>query len=141
MSNIWHLLNIDNLANDAGFGLEYYILGDFERAKPLLMRGIEFCEMIQKGSFATSRDVINSSYLEAWEDMQILIKCKRPGKLKAIVKEAGSVKICLMKMVQTNATYPISEIRNMQKFFNNASSPYLSTARGLLRRLERVRQE
>ena len=30
MSNIWYLLNTDSLANDAGFGLEYYTLGNFD---------------------------------------------------------------------------------------------------------------
>ena len=138
MSNIWHLLNIDSLANDANFGLEYYTLGNFEKAKPLLMRGIEFCEMIQKGNFATTHEVINSSYLDAWEDIQILVKCKSPCQLKAIVKDAESAKILLMKMVQTNAIYPIYDIRKMQKFFNDASSPYLSRARRSLRRLEKI---
>lgn len=140
MSKIWHLLNIDSLANYAGFGLEYYSHGDFEKAKPLLMKGIEFCDLIQKGNFAITHEVINQSYLDAWEDIQILVKCKSPDELKAIVEEAVSVKIDLMKMVQTNATYSTNDIRKMQQFFIDASTPYLRRAHSLLRRLETCRR-
>lgn len=137
MSNIWHLLNIDSLANDCCFGLEYYMLGDIEKAKPLLIRGIQFCDMIQKGDIAITREVINSSYLDAWEDMQILVKYKSPEELRDIVEDAISTKIYLMKMVNDNVTYSKNEIRKMQKFFIDASRPYLSRAYGLLRRRER----
>ena len=137
MSNIWHLLNIDGLANDCGFGLEYYMLGNIEKAKPLLTRGIQFCDMIQKGNMAMTQEVINSSYLEAWGDIQILVKCKSPDELRVIVEDAISTKIDLMKMVNDNATYSKYEIRKMQRFFIDTSRPYLSRASSLIRRRER----
>lgn len=140
MSNIWRFLNIDSLANDAGFGLEYYTLGNFEKAKPLLMKGIEFCDMIQKGNYAITQEVINQSYLDAWEDIQILVKCKSPEELKAIVEEAASIKTELMKMTQTNTIYPKYKIRKMQQFFIDTGAPYLRRAHNLLRRVEARRR-
>lgn len=133
-NKIWHLLNIDSLANDCAFGLEYYNLGDFEKARPLLMKGIKFCDMIEKGNVAIIQEVINSSYLDAWEDIQVLVKCKSPDELKAIVEESASVKTCIEKMVQENTIYTICEIRNMQKFFNESGTPYLRRANSILRR-------
>lgn len=134
MSNIWHLLNIDSMTNDCAFGLEYYTLGNFEKAKPLLMRGIEFCNMIEKGNLAITQDVINSSYLDAWEDIQILVKCKSPDELKDIVEESASVRKDLEKMIKENPIYTINRIRKIQKFFNESGAPYLRKAHNLLKR-------
>lgn len=133
-SNIWHLLNIDSMANDCAFGLEYYNLGDFEKAKPLLMRGIEFCEMIEKGNLAITQDVINSSDLDPWEDIQILVRRKSPDELRVIVNESASVKKELENMVKENSIYNTDKIRNMQRFFNESGAPYLSKASSLARR-------
>ena len=137
MTNIWHLLHIDSLAIDAGFGLEYYMLGNIDKAKPLLTKGIQFCDMIQKGNHAITQEVINQSYLDAWEDIQTIVKCKSPEELKTIVTKAELVKIDLMKMTQENTVYSEDEIRNMQGFFIDTSKPYLSMAYNLLRRKER----
>ena len=136
MSNIWHLLNIDSLAIDAGFGLEYYMIGNINKAKPLLTKGIQFCDMIQKGNIAITQEVINSSYLDAYEDIQILVKNKTPEELSIIVEKTELVKIDLMKMIQENTVYPEDEIRNMQRFFIDVGRPYLSRAYNLLRRRE-----
>lgn len=137
MSKIWHILNIHNLANSCAFGLEYYMLGSLEKAKPLLIMGIEFCDMIEKGNFAITQDVVNSSYLDAWEDIQILVKRKSPDELRAIVKESALVKMDLEKMIQESPMYTEEKIRNMQGFFNDTSDPYLSKANSLLKRLEK----
>lgn len=139
MSNIWHMLNIDSLAIDAGFGLEYYLIGKIDEAKPLLSKGIQFCDMIQKGNLAITQEVINSSYLDAWEDIQILVKCKSPEQLKAVVEGAISIKIDLIKMIQENAVYSEDEIRKMQEFFIDTGKPYLNRAYNLMRRRERCR--
>lgn len=139
MSNIWHILNIDSLAIDAGFGLEFYMDGNIDKAKPLLTKGIQFCDMINNGNLAISQEVINSTYLEAWEDIQILVKCKSPDELRSIVKESGKIKIDLMKMVQENAIYSKDEIRKIQTFFIEVSKPYLSRAYHLMKRRERCR--
>lgn len=149
MSNIWHILNIHSLTTDAGFGLEYYLLGNKDEAKPLLLKGIQFCDMIQKGNMAIAQDVINSSGLDALEDIQILVKCKSSEQLKTMktfkdafkdtVENAVSIKIDLMKMVQENATYSEEKIRKIQDFFIDVGKPYLSMAYNLMRRKERCR--
>lgn len=136
MSNVWRLLNIDGLAIDAGFGLEYYILGKIDKAKPLLMKGIQFCDMIQKGYLIITQEIINSSDLDAWEDIQTLVKCKSPEELRNIVEKAVLIKIDLMKMIQENTTYSEDEIKDMQGFFIDTGMPYLSKAYNLLRRRE-----
>jgi hypothetical protein len=135
MSNIWHMLNIDSLTTDAGFGLEYYLLGNKDKAKPLLTKGIQFCDMVQKGNLAITQEVINSTDLDAWEDIQILVKCKNPEQ----VEKAELVKIDLMKMVQENAVYSEEKIREIQGFFIDTGKPYLSRAYNLMRRRERCR--
>lgn len=140
MSNIWHILNIDSLTTDAGFGLEYYLLGNTDKARHLLTKGIEFCDMIQKGNLAITQEVINSSDLDAWEDIQNLVKCKSPDELKTIVEDAALVKIDLMKMVEENAAYSKEKIRNMQDFFIDTGKPYLSRAYNIMRRRERCRR-
>lgn len=140
MSNIWHILNIDSLTIDASFGLEYYLLGEMDKAKPLLSKGIEFCDMIQKGNLAITQEVINSSDLDAWEDIQILIRCKSPDELKTIVEDAVLVKIDLMKMIEEDATYSKEKIRKIQDFFIDAGKPYLNTAYNIMRRKERCRR-
>jgi len=139
MSNIWHILNIDSLAIDAGFGLEYYLLGNINKAKPLLTKGIQFCDMILNGDLAIMQEAINYSDLDAWEDIQILVKCKSPDELKTIVKDAASIKIDLIKMIQENVIYSETKIRKMQDFFIDTSRPYLSRAYNLMRRYERCR--
>jgi hypothetical protein len=133
-TNVWHLLNIDSLTIDCAFGLEYYNLGDFEKAKPLLMRGIEFCNMIEKGNFAIMQEVINSSYLDAWEDIQVLVRRKSPDELRAIVEESASVKTDLENMIKEDSIYSEDKIRSMQRFFNETGAPYLSRASSLIRR-------
>jgi hypothetical protein len=133
-ANVWHLLNIDSLTIDCAFGLEYYNLGDFEKAKPLLMRGIEFCDMIEKGNLAISQEVTNSSYLDAWEDIQILVKRKSSDELRAIVKESALIKKDLENMVKENSICNTDKIRNMQRFFIESGAPYLSKASSLIRR-------
>lgn len=146
MSKIWHMLNIDSLTIDAGFGLEYYLLGNIDKAKPLLTKGIQFCDIIQKGNLAITQEVINSSYLDAWEDIQILVKCKSQDELKTMkaskdaIEKAISIKIDLMKMVEENATYSEEKIRNMQDFFIDAGNPYLNRAYNLMKRRERCRR-
>ena len=134
------MLNIDSLTTDAGFGLEYYLLGKMDKAKPLLSKGIQFCDMIQKGNLAITQEVINQSDLDAWENIQILVKCKSPEQLKATIEEAISIKIDLIKMVQENAVYSKDEIRKMQDFFIDTGKPYLSRAYNLMRRKERCRR-
>lgn len=146
MSKIWHMLNIDSLTIDAGFGLEYYLLGNIDKAKPLLTKGIQFCDMIQRGNLAITQEIINSADLDAWEDIQILVKCNSPDQLRTIVEDATLVKIDLMKMVnnsnmlsQENVIYSEDEIRKIQRFFIDAGRPYLSRAYNLMRRKERCR--
>jgi hypothetical protein len=138
------MLNIDSLAIDAGFGLEYYLLGDIDKAKPLLTKGIQFCDMIQKGNLAITQEAINSSYLDAWEDIQVLVRCKSPDELNTIVENAISIKIDLMEIVQGSVVESVicsnEKIRNMQKFFIDASKPYISRAYNLMRRRERCRR-
>lgn len=138
MSGIWHFLNIHSLANSCAFGLEYYMLGNFEKAKPLLMKGIEFCDMIEKGNLAITQEAIDFSQLDAWEDMQILVKCKSADELKAIVEESASIKIDLEKMIQENPVFTRCRIRDMQKFFNDSSDPYLRKANSFLRRSQKI---
>lgn len=133
------MLNIDSLTTDASFGLEYYLLGNMDKAKLLLTKGIQFCDMIQKGNLAITQEVINQSDLDAWEDIQILVKCKSPEQLKTIVEDAALVKIDLMKMVQENAVYSEEKIRKMQDFFIDAGKPYLNRAYNIMRRKEMCR--
>jgi hypothetical protein len=133
------MLNIDSLAIDAGFGLEYYLLGNIDKAKPLLAKGIQFCDMIQKGNLAIKQETINYSELDAWEDIQILVKHKSPDELRTIVEDAVSIKTDIIKMVCENAVYPEEKIRNMQNFFIDTSKPYLSRAYNLMRRYEMCR--
>lgn len=140
MPDIWRMLNIDSLTTDAGFGLEYYLLGNIDKAKPLLTKGIEFCDMIQKGNLAITQEVINYLYLDAWEDIQILVKSKSPEELKTIVEEAVLIKIDLMKMIQEDATYSEEKIRDMQDFFIDVGRPYLGRAYNIMRRMERCRR-
>lgn len=140
MSNIWRLLNIDSLAIDASFGLEYYLLGNLNKAKPLLTKGIQFCDMIQKGHLAVTQEVINYSDLEAWEDIQVLVKRKSPDELKTVVEDATLVKIDLTKMVQENAVYSEKKIRKIQGFFIDTSKPYLSRAYNIMKRREICRR-
>jgi len=140
MSNIWHILNIDSLTIDAGFGLEYYLLGNIDEAKPLLSKGIQFCDMIEKGNvIITTQEVINQSDLDAWEDIQILVKCKSPDELTTIVDKAELIKIDLIKMVQENAVYSEEKIRKIQDFFIDTGKPYLNRAYNIMRRRERCR--
>jgi hypothetical protein len=140
MSNIWHLLNIDSLAIDASFGLEYYIIRDMNKAKPLLEKGIQFCDMIQKGYVATTQETINSSDLDAWEDIQILVKYKSPEELKTIVEDAVSIKTDLIKIIQGNTVYSEEKIRKIQEFFMDTSKPYLRKAYNLMKRKEMCRR-
>lgn len=146
MSKIWRMLNIDSLTIDAGFGLEYYLLGNIDKAKPLLTKGIQFCDMVQRGNLAITQEIINSADLDAWEDIQILVKCNSPDQLKTIVEETALVKIDLMKMVnnsnmlsQENTVYSEQKIRKIQRFFIDAGRPYLSRAYNLMRIKERCR--
>jgi hypothetical protein len=133
-TNAWHLLNIDSLTNDCAFGLEYYNMGNYEKAKPLLMKGIEFCDMIEKGSLATIQEVINSSYLDAWENFQILVKYKSPDELRNMVKKSALVKKDLENMIKENSICNIDKISNMQRFFNESGAPFLRGASSLIRR-------
>ncbi len=139
MSDIWHILNIHNLTTDAGFGLEYYLLGNRDKAIPLLEKGIQFCDLIQRGNLAITQEIINSSDLDAWEDIQILVKCKSPEQLKTIVEDAAYIKTDLTLMIQENAAYSIEKIRKMQDFFIDAGRPYLNRAYNIMRRRERCR--
>lgn len=140
MSNIWRLLNIDGLTIDASFGLEYYLFGDIDKAKPLLKKGIQFCDMVQKGYIAITKDIINSSDLEAWEDIQTLVKYNSPEELKSIVEKANMVKTDLVNMIQEkqeNTIYSEDKIRDIQQFFIDVGRPYLSRAYNLMKRTER----
>jgi hypothetical protein len=139
MSNIWRMLNIDSLTIDANFGLEYYLMGDIGKAKPLLTKGIQFCDMIQKGNLAITQEIINSSYIDAWEDIQILAKYKSKNELKTIVEDAALIKTDLTKILQENVVYSEEKIRNMQRFFIDAGKPYLSRAYNLMRRRKACR--
>jgi hypothetical protein len=98
------------------------------------MKGIEFCDMIERGNFAITQEAINQSCLDAWEDIQILVKCKSSDELRAIVEEGASIKIDLEKMTKENSMYSTDKIRNMQRFFNETGAPYLRRASRLVRR-------
>ena len=87
MSDIWHILNVDSLTIDACFGLEYYMIGNIDKAKPLLTKGIKFCDMIQRGNLAITQEMINYSYLDAWEDIQILVKHKSSDELNGDIMQ------------------------------------------------------
>ncbi len=96
--------------------------------------------MIEKGNIALEmQEIMDSSHLEAFEDIKILAKCKSPDEFKIIVEETASVKLDLMKIIQENGVYPIDKIRKIQKFFNDAGTPYLSRAYNLLRRSEKCK--
>ncbi len=131
---VWRFLNIDSLAIDACFGLEHCILNNVEKAKPLLMKGIQFCDVIQKGNFAMTNKVINQSCLDAWEDIQILVRYKSPEELRDIIEKAIWIKIDLMKIIQDDTVYSEDDIRKIQKFFIDVSEPYLSEAYNIFRR-------
>lgn len=97
-------LTMSALANHGGFALEYLSKNEVQRAKELLPDGIVFCRYIQEQS--DDEDIKNRAK-EVYERLSGLLS---------------------RKFIHIDGILAIREIHNLQRFFNEASAPYLKQA-------------
>lgn len=132
---IGECLNIDTKANNAGFGLEYYLHNELsEDEKHLIQDGIIFCDYIIKGTeqFFASR-VKGSDFDEISYNMVQFLSQKFPDEIKEIVNESTRTKECLTKIINNQERYSEEDIRKMQGFFNKISTPFLNRSMNISR--------
>lgn len=138
-------LKWSSMADNASFGLEYLLLGETGvETNELLQEGIKFCDMLEKGADQTN---INTSKIEACLAVSSLTSSfdvpsgEVDKRLEEIVKEAKIIKESLIDAITENKTFSKEEIRKMQRFFNEVSTPYLNKAFKEIRQSEMVRSK
>lgn len=109
-------LMMSTLANHGGFALEYLSKNEVHRAKELLPDGIAFCVYIREQG--DNEDTKNRA--------------------KAIQEKLSE--LLSRKFLYIDSILTIQEIRNLQKFFNEAGTPYLRQASRDIRKIEDMKR-
>jgi len=140
--NIGGKLRWSSMADNAGFGLEY-LLHDImdERTIKLLEEGVMFCTLLITGD-----SEVPSNYTEL--ESHLMTKTlsinidKSSGRTSTqIIEEAKKVKESLLQAINENKKFNDEQIRNMQHFFNETSTPYLRAAFKDIRKFETTRRK
>ncbi len=140
--NIGGNLRWSSMADNAGFGLEYLLRGIKDnRTIELLREGVKFCALLEAGE---AKVPLNYAELEANLMTRTLsvysdeLSGKTP---KDIIEEAKIVKESLLQVIREDKKFNEEDIRKMQHFFNEASTPYLREAFKDIRKIEAVRRK
>lgn len=140
--NIGGNLKWSSMADNASFGLEYLLQGrKDERTYSLLKEGVEFCTLLEAGE---SEVQSNYSRLEAYLMTRTLsssLEGLSDKTSKKIIEEAKIVKKSLLHAINENQEFNKDEIRKMQRFFNEASTPHLREAIKDIRKIEATRRK
>ncbi len=140
--NIGGNLRWSSMADNASFGLEYFLQGrKDERTYKLLREGVEFCTLLETGEAEVQS---NSCGLEAYLMTRTLSISREElsGRTpEEIIEEAKKVKESLLQAINENKEFNERDIREMQRFFNEASTPYLKEAFKDIRKIEVTRRK
>ncbi len=140
--NVGGNLKWSSMADNASFGLEYLLQGKKdERTYDLLKEGVEFCTLLETGG---SESQSNYAGLEAYlmtRTLSISIEELAGKTSKEIIEEAKTVKKYLLQAINENKEFSKEEIRKMQHFFNETSTPYLREAIKDIRKIEVTRRK
>lgn len=121
-------LRWSSMADNAGFGLEYLLQNiKNDRTNELLKEGVMFCTLLEKGGEVPS----NRTTLEAnlmTKTLSVGIEELSDKTPQQIIEEAKTVKISLLQAIDKDKKFSEGEIRKMQRFFNEASMPFLRAA-------------
>ncbi len=140
--NIGGNLRWSSMADNAGFGLEY-LLHDIkdERTIKLLEEGVKFCNLLITGD---SEVPSNYTGLEAHlmtKTLSINIDKSSGRTSTQIIEEAKKVKESLEQAIKEDKKFDEEQIRKMQHFFNETSTPYLRAAFKDIRKIEATRRK
>jgi hypothetical protein len=139
--NIGGNLRWSSMADNASFGLEFLLQGKKDdRTKKLLCEGVEFCALLEIGVSETQ----SNSGLEAYLMKTTLSSSieELSGKTpENIIEEAKKVKESLLQIIHKNKIFKEEDIRSMQHFFNEVSTPYLREAFKDMRKIEMTRRK
>lgn len=126
--NIGGNLRWSSMADNAGFGLEYLLQNiQNDRTNELLKEGVTFCTLLEKGEEVPS----NHTTLEAnlmTKTFSVGIKEISDKTPQQIIEEAKTVKASLLQAIDKTEKFSEEDIRKMQRFFNEASMPFLRAA-------------
>lgn len=142
IENIGGNLRWSSMADNASFGLEYLLQGrKDERTNKLLKEGVEFCTLLVEGGLEVQS---NSAGLQAYlmtKTLSISIEELSGRTPNDIIEEAKKVKESLLQAMNEDKKFSEEEIRKMQRFFNEASAPYLREAFKDIRKIEVTRRK
>lgn len=139
--NIGGNLRWSSMADNASFGLEYLLQGrKDERTDKLLKEGVEFCTLLVEGSEVQSNTAGLQAYLMT-KTLSISIEELFGKTPNDIIEDAKKVKESLLQAINENKKFSEEEIRKMQRFFNDASTPYLREAFKDIRKIEVTRRK
>ncbi len=139
--NIGGNLRWSSMADNASFGLEYLLQGrKDERTDKLLKEGVEFCTLLVEGSEVQSNTAGLQAYLMT-KTLSISIEELSGKTPNDIIEDAKKVKESLLQAINENKKFSEEEIRKMQRFFNDASTPYLREAFKDIRKIEVTRRK
>lgn len=139
--NIGGNLRWSSMADNASFGLEYLLQGrKDERTDKLLKEGVEFCTLLVEGSEVQSNTAGLQAYLMT-KTLSISIEELSGKTPNDIIEDAKKVKESLLQAINENKKFSEEEIRKMQHFFNDASTPYLREAFKDIRKIEVTRRK
>lgn len=139
--NIGGNLRWSSMADNASFGLEYLLQGKKdERTKKLLGEGVEFCALLEAGISETQSNTGLEAYLMKTTLSRSIDELSGITP-ENIIEEAKKVKEYLLQIIQKNKIFKEEDIRNMQHFFNEVSTPYLREAFKDMRKIEITRRK
>ena len=142
--NVGGNLKWSSMADNASFGLEYYLLGrEDQTTDDLLQEGVKFCHLLvtDDSDLKTSPNI---NGLEAYLMKSTLSNSIEKSSDKTpddIIEAAKNVKESLLQVINKKKKLSEDETRKMQNFFNEASVPYLKEAFQNIRKIEVTRRK
>jgi glutamyl-tRNA reductase len=131
--NIGDYLKWSSMADNAVIGLEFLLIGeDKDIADELLDEGLHLCDILSEEISPNAE--IKASKLETYKAMSTLalernIKEETTEAIfKDISSKAKNTKGTLLNIRLNKKEYSEADIREIQKFFNEISSPYVHKA-------------
>ena len=143
-------LEYSSLADNASFGLEFYLKGkNDERTRKLIEDGIKLCKLLETGNEIYDKSKILIKDLESRSAFDSLLtymlnadkrspewQNKKKNARKGLESQLKHVTQILDTILKGKKKIPPEKIRECQQFFNEIGTPYLRQAFSDVRKLE-----
>lgn len=117
--------DLSSLANQAEYGLEYYLRGEFgDKTTRYIEKGIKLCRLLRDGSKAS---LLSRIKLDQLGPLTVYKGLKNGDNAQKIMRETEKA-MKLLQKIKKREKVSQQKVRKLQELFKNIGKPYRNSA-------------